>query len=110
LGATPFLQKVTIKVPATPRISQRDPKAREAGSGVRLYMLVHELIHTLGLTNAAHSKDDVFTKKPDLLAKGMVLGGKMVAEDAVRSYDLSAVMPPIVLGASTLANLRKAWP
>ena len=40
----------------------------------------------------------------------MVLGGKMVAEDAVRSYDLSTVMPPIVLGASTLANLRKAWP
>jgi hypothetical protein len=110
VGPTSYLQKVTIKVPATPRVTQRDPKAREVGSGVRLYMLVHELIHTLGLTNAAHSKDDVFTKKPDLLQKGMVLRGKMVTEDSVRSYDLSAVMPPIVLGASTLANLKRAWP
>lgn len=110
LGGTQFLQKVKIKVPATPRISAVDPKAREAGRGVRLYMLAHELIHTLGLTNAAHSKDDVFTKQPGLLQKGLVLGGQMVGEDSVRSYDLSVVMPPIVLGASTLSNLKKAWP
>jgi hypothetical protein len=110
VGPDGTLSKVTIKVPATPRISQRDPKAREAGAGVRLYILVHELIHTLGLTNAAHSTDDVFTKQPSLLQKGLVMGGKMVAEDQVRSYDLAAVMPPIVLGASTLAHLRRAWP
>jgi hypothetical protein len=109
-GGTSFIQKVTIKVPATPRVSQLDPQAREVGPGVRLYMLAHELIHTLGLTNAAHSKDDVFTKKPSLLQKGLVLGGKGVAEDMVRSYDLSAVMPPIQLRAATLTNLQKAWP
>jgi hypothetical protein len=40
----------------------------------------------------------------------LVIGGKMVADDMVRSYDLSAVMPPIRLGAATLTNLQKAWP
>jgi len=109
-GGTATIQKVTIKVPATPRVSKADPKAREAGRGVRLYIVAHELIHTLGLTNAAHSKDDVFTKNPGLLQKGLVIGGKMVAEDMVRSFDLSAIMPPIRLGAATLANLQKAWP
>jgi hypothetical protein len=108
-GGTAFIQKVTIKVPATPRVSQIDRHAREVGPGVRLYMIAHELIHTLGLTNAAHSKDDVFTKKPSLLQKGLVLQGKGVAEDMVRSYDLSVVIPPIRLGASTLMNLQKAW-
>lgn len=109
-GGTAFLQKVTIKVPATPRVSQQDPAAREVGPGVRLYIMAHELIHTLGLTNAAHSKDDVFTKNPGLLQKGIVLSGKAITEDMVRSYDLSALMPPIRLGAATLANLQKAWP
>jgi hypothetical protein len=28
----------------------------------------------------------------------------------VRSFDLGAIMPPIRLGAATLANLQKAWP
>jgi hypothetical protein len=109
-GGSATIQKVTIKVPATPRVSKLDPKAREAGRGVRLYIVAHELIHTLGLTNAAHSRDDVFTKNPGLLQKVLVIGGKMVADDMVRSYDLSAVMPPVRLGAATLANLQKAWP
>jgi hypothetical protein len=29
-GGTAYIQKVTIKVPATPRVSKLDPKAREA--------------------------------------------------------------------------------
>ena len=107
---TAFLQKVSIKVPATPRVSQHDPRAREVGPGVRLYILVHELVHTLGLSNAAHSKDDVFTKSPTLVQAGVVVNGAAVASDMVQSYDLSAVMPPIRIGAATLTNLQKAWP
>ena len=97
-------------MPATPLVSQRDPHAREVGPGVRLYMLAHELIHTLGLTNAAHSKDDVFTKNPTLVQKGVVLNGTGLADDAVQSYDLSVVIPPVRLRATTLSNLKKAWP
>jgi hypothetical protein len=108
---TANVQRVTIRIPATPRVSQLDPKAREAGSGVRLYIVAHELIHTLGLSNAAHSRDDVFTKNPMLAAKGIVpRGGNALTEDKVQTYDLSRMIPPIVLGAATLTNLRKAWP
>jgi hypothetical protein len=109
-GDTPFLQRVTIQVPATPKVSKHYKDAREAGPGVRLYMIAHELIHTLGLTNAAHSRDDVFTRDPGLLTKGMVLEGKGITEDVIRSYDLSTLIPPIRLGAATIANLQKAWP
>ena len=50
-------------------MSKQYKDAREAGSGVRLYMIAHELIHTLGLTNAAHSRDDVFTRDPGFSPK-----------------------------------------
>jgi hypothetical protein len=107
---TDNVQKATIMVPATPRVSKRDPKAREAGAGVRLYIVVHELVHTLGLSNAAHSRDDVFTREPTLLVPGIVLpGGRGVTEDKIQAFD-GTVIPPIVLGAATLANLKKAWP
>jgi hypothetical protein len=109
---TPNVQRVTIKIPATPRVSKLDPKSREAGSGVRLYIVAHELIHTLGLSNAAHSRDDVFTKAPFLAQRGVVPHGasRMLDEDKVQTFDLSRYIPPIVLGAATIANLRKAWP
>jgi len=104
------VQHATIKVPATPRVSKSDPTAREAGKGVRLYIVVHELVHTLGLSNAAHSRDDVFTRDPTLLLPGIVLPGRRgVTEDSIQAYD-GTVIPPIVLGAATLANLKKAWP
>lgn len=106
---TRFIQKVAIKVPATPKISKTEPDAREVGPDVRLYIVVHELIHTLGLTNAAHSRDDVFTRGPTLLPDGMVLQGRRITEDKVRSFNLT-VIPPIVLGASTITNLKRAWP
>jgi hypothetical protein len=108
---TANVQRVTIKIPATPRVSQVDPKAREAGSGVRLYIVAHELIHTLGLTNAAHSRDDVFTRNPMLAQKGVVpRGSNVLTEDKVQTFDLSRYIPPVVLGAATIANLKKAWP
>ena len=107
---TGVTQKATIKVPATPRVSQRDPRAREVGPDVRLYILAHELIHALGLSNAAHSKDDVFTKSPFLVTAGVVVNGKGVTSDMVQAYDASVLMPPIRIGAETMANLQQAWP
>jgi hypothetical protein len=104
------LQRATIKVPATPRASKIDPKAREVGAGVRLYIVAHELVHALGLSNAAHSRDDVFTRDPHLILPGVVAPGRgVVREDAVQAYD-GTIMQGIELGATTLANLKKAWP
>jgi hypothetical protein len=104
LGSTEYLDRITVKVPATPRIDPNDSKSREVGVGVRIYILVHEMIHAIGLTNDEHSQDDVFTKA------GALKAGKSAGDDQVQPFDGSEPMPPVRLGATTIANLKKAWP
>jgi hypothetical protein len=104
LGGREYLDSVTIKVPATPRIDPNDAKSREVGVAVRIYILVHEMIHAVGLTNDEHSHDDVFSKA------GLLKAGKTAGDDLVQPLDGSEPMPPIRLGATTIANLKKAWP
>jgi hypothetical protein len=65
------LGSVNLRVPATPKIGQVD-----AGQPVRLHILVHELVHCIGLTNCAHSKDDVFISIP-VISVGASVGGKV---------------------------------
>jgi hypothetical protein len=109
LNGVHYLDLVTIRVPATPRIDPNDPRSREVGPGVRLYILVHELIHAVGLSNDEHSSDDVFAAKAILLPKGSHLKSKQTAEDLVQPPDGSVPMPPIRIGAKTVANLKRAW-
>jgi hypothetical protein len=105
-----YLDLVTVRLPATPRIDPDDRRSREVGPGVRLCLLVHELIHAVGLDNDEHSPDDVFAAKSIVIPKGQYLkSGKQAAEDLVQPPDGSAPMPPIRLGAKTVANLKKAW-
>jgi hypothetical protein len=105
-----YLDTVTIRVPATPRIDPKDPKSREVGPGVRLCLLVHELIHAVGPSNDEHAPDDVFAEVSYVVTKGSWLkSGKQAAEDLVQPPDGSAPMPPIRLGARTLTHLKKAW-
>jgi hypothetical protein len=106
-----YLDLVTIRVPATPRVDPRDPKSREVGPGARLFILVHELIHAVGLSNDEHSGDDVFSAKSVLIPKGTYLKSRaQAAEDLVQPPDGSDPLPPIRIGAKTLTNLKKAWP
>lgn len=110
LRGAEYLDFVTIQVPATPRIEPGNPKAREVGPGVRLCLLVHELIHAVGLTNDEHSSDDVFAARSILIPKGQYLKSKAQAkEDMVQPPDGSALMPPIRLGTKTVGKLKKAW-
>jgi len=105
-----YLDVVTIRVPATPRVNPNDPKSREVGPGVRLCLLVHELIHAVGLSNHEHSPDDVFAGKSIVIPKGQYLkSGTQAGEDMVQPPDGSAPMPPIRIGAKTLTDLKKAW-
>ena len=104
LGGKEYLDRITVRVPATPRIDPKDAKSREVGVGVRIYILVHEMIHAIGLTNDEHSKDDVFSEA------GALKAGKTAGDDLVQPLDGSEPMPPVRLGATTLANLKKAWP
>jgi hypothetical protein len=110
-----YNDEVTILVPATPRVDRENPKSREMGPGVRLCLLVHEMIHAVGLSNDEHAKDDVFSTKGVVIQKGhdYHLAKKnqnfRVTEDKVQPPDLSEPMPPVRIGATTLTNLKKAW-
>jgi hypothetical protein len=105
-----YLDLVTVRVPATPRIDPNNPRSREVGPGARLFILVHELIHAIGLSNDEHSADDVFAAKSILIQKGAYLKSRtQAAEDLVQPPDGSAPMPPIRIGAKTVTNLKKAW-
>ena len=105
-----YLDLVTIRLPATPRINPDNPRSPEVGPGVRLCLLVHELIHAVGPDNDEHSPDDVFAGKSVVIPKGQYLkSGKQAAEDLVQPPDGSAPLPPIRIGAKTVGNLKRAW-
>jgi len=81
----PSMSSVKLRVPATPKIGRA-----EAGQAMRLHILVHELVHCIGLSNCAHSNDDVFI-------------GTLV-------IDSSGTVPPPKLGGHTISRIKKAWP
>ncbi|MCP3469958.1 hypothetical protein NLM33_06395 [Bradyrhizobium sp. CCGUVB1N3] len=89
---------VKLRVPATPKIGQVD-----VGKPVRLHILVHELVHCIGLSNCAHSNDDVFIARP-VISVGATQGGKVLPLDG------SGSIPPPKLGAHTIEKIKKAWP
>ena len=91
------LGSLKLRVPATPQINGVD-----VGAPVRLHILVHELIHCIGLTNSAHSQDDVFIGKL-VIAVGGTVNGKTLPADG------SGSVPPLKLGAKTLTNIKRAW-
>lgn len=110
LNRVQYLDRVTIRMPATPRIDPRDSRSREVGPGVRIALLVHEMIHAVGLGNAEHASNDVFAARSIVIPEGQYLkDGKQAKEDLVQPPDGSTPIPPIRIGAKTIANLKKAW-
>jgi hypothetical protein len=103
-GSNEHLTKITIKVPATPRISQSDPKSRIVGDGIKTCILVHEMIHGLGLPNAQHTNADVFSKVFQLLP------GNTGAADKMQWDASSPSMPPPVINDATLVKIKRVWP
>lgn len=102
-GGKEYLAKVTIKVPATPRVSQSDPKSRIVGDGVKTCILVHEMIHGLGLPNSQHTNADVFSKAFQLIEGGAPNLDKM-------QWDASSPsMPPPVINGVTLKKIKSVW-
>jgi hypothetical protein len=103
-GQRVWIDSVKIELPATPRVNPKDPKSRLAGSGVRLFLLVHELIHCVGLTNDDHTPGDVFSDEVQLIS------GKSAADDKVQYDAQHNAMPPIHFDGATLTKIKSAWP
>lgn len=102
-GSREYLSSVVIAVPAAPRIDENDPKSRLAGDGVRLYLLVHELIHSIGLSNDEHTGGDVFSSSVQLLP------GQKAADDKVQFDAEHGSMPPIKYLGATITKIRDGW-
>lgn len=103
-GQREHLQKIVIKLPEKPRISLIDPKARIVGDGVKTCMIVHELIHGIGLDNDFHTSEDVFAEGFQLLP------GQLAAGDKIKRDAKSPAMPPVVISGATLDKIVKVWP
>jgi hypothetical protein len=109
-GATRFVggqdgtEKAMVFLPNDPKSAPMFIKGRTVYEKASLDMLkviaVHELIHACGLENGDHATDDglfYFHLAPDGKGKIIVPQGS------------SAAMPPLRLGASTVAKLKSLW-
>src|ERR1700736_3150278 len=85
--------KAFVFVPATPQGGSGKAQ-REVGPGVKLVMLVHEMIHACGLSIPDHSSDDIFNGFPQLRMGSNAAGDKVEASS-------TAIMPPLVMLAKT---------
>jgi hypothetical protein len=103
-GDREYLKQITIRLPATPRISATDPKARVVGDGIKTCILVHEMIHGLGLPNKKHTAADVFSGEFQLLP------GTSPAADKMQRDARSQAMPPPFINGETLLKIKAMWP
>ena len=84
-----------LKLPASPKING-DPKGVDVGAPLRMHILVHELVHCIGLTNDEHTDSNVFTK-----SLVITIGTNQPANG-------SASVPAIKLGPA-VDLIRQAW-
>lgn len=122
-GGPPRIRRVFIFVPETPMVEAlmkvgKGPDdfkqvRRSAGSGIRLYIAVHEFIHACGLSNNEHNSQgpnaDVFTNFP-----GVSAGAFDKPEDDKLLLHLAhprpnVFAPPITIKKKVADMIRDNW-
>lgn len=118
-GATTWLiEKARIYVPAKAGFKESGNK-RKVGEGVRIAIVVHELIHAAGLQdNSLHTTNDVFawpllemgaTDKDDRFVVATGLKVPLSPKFPDRLVPEKLKMPPIVLKVETVRLLVPIW-
>ena len=84
---------------------------RNAGDGIRLFIAVHELIHTAGLSNPEHSPESI----PDIfIGQPQPSPGKTPQDDKLRIRldppNNNLFAPPLIVSARTAGLIRSNWP
>jgi len=96
-----------VFLPSDPQINTPDG-TRGVGNGVKLVIAVHEFIHCCGLSNAEHSRDDIFTGHPS------VDMGSTPSKDVVvihaKGKRRRRTAPPLFLRTTTVSRVRALWP
>ena len=102
LKGTSMMNLAHIFLPANPTVNAtKDGTA--IGGPVKRHILVHELIHAVGLTNSEHADDGGVFVKSLIITIGTKHGKQQAA-------DGSESVPEIKLANSTVRALRQAWP
>jgi hypothetical protein len=98
--------KSYVFLPSDPQINTPNGP-RSVGNGVKLVIAVHEFIHCCGLSNAEHSKDDIFTDHPS------VDMGSTPSKDVVvihaKGRRRRRTAPPLFLRTTTVSRVRALW-
>lgn len=107
-----YMAKAFIFLPAAPVIST--PSAvRTPGSGILLYIMMHELLHALGLEDddPGHEKGnkrDIFRSWPGFEQGDTPEGGKGQPGDRIKIAS-NVYLPPFDLTASTAKMIGENW-
>ena len=101
LKGTAMMVSATIMLPATPTISG-GKDGTPVGGPVKRHILVHELIHGIGLTDSEHADGGVFVKT--LVMSIGTKNGKQQAADGSDS------VPALKFDTSTISAIKQAWP
>ena len=98
------IEKAFIFLPSHPQVNT--PRGvRAVGTSVMKLIAVHELVHACGLENSEHTTDDLFQASPLVDPGSTPVGDRVRIEAGGRMR----WMPPLVLSASTVENIRRLW-
>jgi len=100
MGSRLRIEKAYIFLPSNPQINTPNG-VRNVGEGVMKVILVHELVHACGLTNADHTPNGLFNGYP------FVDYGNTPEEDKVVVQGRR--MPPLFLSSTTVNKIKTLW-
>ncbi len=102
--------KCHVFVPTNPQVQMPRGK-RLVGPGVRMTILVHELVHCCGLSNSEHTNSgDLFIANPSVLLGSNGAAGDRVDLGTYGDDNLPQGMPPLVMLERTAQHIRRLWP
>ena len=100
-----LIEKARIHLPNQPMVNT-PAGPRAVGPRVRLVIVLHEFLHTCGLTNSQHTSEGVFQPSPSVVAGDTASGDKV--QRAPGSANIR-FMPPYVISDSTKSIIADLW-
>ncbi len=99
-----LVEKAMIFLPSNPHINTPSVQ-RRTGVQVMTLIMLHEFVHSLGLSNNDHSTDDIFHGNPDGES------GSRPDRDRVIFMGSNGYVrfPPYFLSSSTVGKIQSVW-
>ncbi|MEZ5345702.1 MAG: hypothetical protein R2681_09130 [Pyrinomonadaceae bacterium] len=104
VGSGETIRKVFIFLPESPILSTPQDR-RPTGTLVMRAIQAHEYIHSIGLSDADHSGNDLFIGSPDNLPSRDPNQDRL----GVRNRGQLVWFPPFILNTDTISKIQNAW-